>query len=90
MILMYDLQLITFGIIIAALVFAWGVLMAFNPERFWDLSRVDWNADVVDTHDRRKRHLVRIAGWFVMLLAGALLVILAVVLATNAGAGRAS
>ena len=49
---MYDLQLAIFGIIIAALVLAWGLLMALSPTRFWDLARVDWNADVVDTRDR--------------------------------------
>ena len=62
---MLSLQLITFGIIIAALVLAWGLLMALNPTRFWDLAKVDWNADVIDTHDRHKRHLVRIAGWII-------------------------
>lgn len=67
---MYNLQLITFGIIISALVFAWGALMAFNPQRFWNLAKVDWNADVIDTRDRHKRHLVQIAGWVIMVLSG--------------------
>lgn len=71
---MYNLQLITFGIIIAALVFAWGVLMAFRPHRFWDLAKVDWNADVIDTRDRHKRHLVRIAGWMIMAVSGLMLI----------------
>jgi hypothetical protein len=71
---MYNLQLITFGIIISALVFAWGALMAFSPQRFWNLAQVDWNADVIDTRDRHKRHLVRIAGWVIMVLAGIILV----------------
>lgn len=77
---MLNLQLIMFGIIIAALVLAWGLLMALNPTRFWDLARVDWNADVIDTHDRRKRHLVRIAGWIVSVLAVALIAGLVVAL----------
>lgn len=71
---MYDLQLIVFGIIIAALVLAWGLLMALAPVRFWDLAKVDWNADMVDTHDRHKRHLVRIAGWVVTVIGAALLI----------------
>lgn len=71
---MLSLQLITFGIIIAALVLAWGLLMALNPTRFWDLAKVDWNADVIDTHDRHKRHLVRIAGWIVTAFAFAMIV----------------
>lgn len=62
---MITLQLIIFGTIITALTLAWGLLMALNPTRFWDLAKVDWNADVIDTHDRRKRHLVRIAGWII-------------------------
>lgn len=78
---MYNLQLITVGIIIAALVFAWGALMAFNPHRFWNLAKVDWNADVIDTRDRHKRHLVRIAGWVIMVLSGILLVGLIFVIA---------
>ena len=73
---MYDLQLAIFGIIIVALVLAWGLLMALSPTRFWDLARVDWNADVVDTRDRRKRHLVRIAGWIIAGLAGAMIILL--------------
>ncbi len=71
---MNNLQLVTFGIIIAALVLAWGLLMALSPTRFWDLAKVDWNADVVDVRDRRKRHLVRIAGWIIAALAGAMIV----------------
>lgn len=63
---MNNVQLATFGIIIALLVFVWGALMAFSPHRFWNLARVDWNADVIDTRDRRKRHLVRIAGWMLI------------------------
>ena len=77
---MYDLQLAIFGIIIAALVLAWGLLMALSPTRFWDLAQVDWNADVIDTRDRRKRHLVRIAGWIITGLAGAMIVMLIVAL----------
>jgi hypothetical protein len=63
---MYNLQLITFGVIVVLLVFAWGALMAFSPQRFWNLAKVDWNADVIDVRDRRKRHLVRIAGWMII------------------------
>jgi len=77
---MLSLQLITFGIIIAALVLAWGLLMALNPTRFWDLAKVDWNADVIDTHDRHKRHLVRIAGWIITVLSTAMIIGLIVVL----------
>jgi hypothetical protein len=76
---MLSLQLITFGIIIAALVLAWGLLMALSPTRFWDLAKVDWNADVIDTHDRHKRHLVRIAGWIITVLSTAMIVGLIVV-----------
>jgi hypothetical protein len=71
---MYNLQLVTFGIIIAALVLAWGLLMALNPKRFWDLAKVDWNADIVDVRDRRKRHFVRIAGWIITVLAAAMII----------------
>ena len=71
---MNNLQLITFSIIISALVFAWGALMAFNPHRFWNLAKVDWNADVIDTRDRHKRHLVRIAGWIIMFVSGAIVI----------------
>jgi hypothetical protein len=70
---MTNLQLATFGIILALVVFAWGTLMAFCPNRFWNLAKVDWNADVIDTRDRRKRHLVRIAGWMVILVSMGLL-----------------
>jgi hypothetical protein len=70
---MTNLQLATFGIILALVVFAWGTLMAFCPNRFWNLAKVDWNADVIDTRDRRKRHLVRIAGWLVILVSVGLL-----------------
>lgn len=70
---MSNLQLFTFGVIIALLVFSWGALMAFSPHRFWNLARVDWNADVIDTRDRRKRHLVRIAGWMIMVVSALLL-----------------
>jgi hypothetical protein len=77
---MLSLQLITFGIIIAALVLAWGLLMALNPTRFWDLAKVDWNADVIDTHDRHKRHLVRIAGWIITSLSTLMIVGLITVL----------
>ncbi len=73
---MNNLQLVSFGVIIALLVFAWGALMAFSPHRFWDLAKVDWNADVIDTRDRHKRHLVRIAGWLIMVVSGALLAVL--------------
>ncbi len=74
-------QLATFGIVIALLVFAWGALMAFSPYRFWNLAKVDWNADVIDTRDRRKRHLVRLAGWMIIVLSIGLLtgIILALV-----------
>ena len=61
------------------LVLAWGLLMALSPTRFWDLAKVDWNADVIDTRDRHKRHLVRIAGWIITLLSGALIVGLLIV-----------
>ncbi len=71
---MLSLQLVTFGIIIAALALAWGLLMATNPTRFWDLARVDWNADVVDVRDRHRRHLVRMAGWIISGLALAMIV----------------
>jgi hypothetical protein len=77
---MLSLQLITFGIIIAALALAWGLLMALNPTRFWDLAKVDWNADVIDTHDRHMRRLVRIAGWTITTLSTAMVVGLIVVL----------
>ena len=77
---MLSLQLITFGIIIATLVLAWGLLMALNPTRFWDLAKVDWNADVIDTRDRHRRHLVRIAGWIVTGFAFAMIVGLILVL----------
>lgn len=77
---MYEIQLITFGVIIAALALGWGLLMALNPHRFWDLAKVDWNADVVDTHDRRKRHLVRIAGWIIAAISAVLIIILLVLL----------
>lgn len=70
---MLSLQLITFGIVITALVLAWGLLMALNPTRFWDLARVDWNADVIDTHDRHKRRLVTIAGWIITALSTAMI-----------------
>jgi len=73
---MYNLQLITFGIIILLLVFAWGALMAFSPQRFWNLAKVDWNADVIDVRDRRKRHLVRIAGWMIIVVSTMMLVVL--------------
>jgi len=53
--------------------------MALSPTRFWDLAKVDWNADVIDTRDRHKRHLVRIAGWIITLLSGALIVGLLIV-----------
>jgi|KBSSwiStaDraftv2_1062776.scaffolds.fasta_scaffold2011280_2 hypothetical protein len=76
---MLTLQLITFGLIISWLVLAWGLLMALSPTRFWDLAKVDWNADVIDTRDRHKRHLVRIAGWIITLLSGALIVGLLIV-----------
>lgn len=81
---MYNLQLITFGIIIVLLVFAWGALMAFTPQRFWDLAKVDWNADVIDVRDRRKRHLVRIAGW--MIIAVSALTLIVLILAAFSGA----
>jgi len=71
---MNTLQLATFGIVIALIAMAWGALMAFSPQRFWNLVRVDWNADVVDTRDRRKRHLVRIAGWMIIGISLLLLV----------------
>ena len=77
---MLTLQLITFGLIISWLVLAWGLLMALSPTRFWDLAKVDWNADVIDTRDRHKRHLVRIAGWIITVLSGALIVGLMIVL----------
>lgn len=73
---MYNLQIITFGIIIVLLVFAWGALMAFSPQRFWNLAKVDWNADVIDVRDRRKRHLVRIAGWMIIVVSTMMLVVL--------------
>ena len=76
---MLTLQLITFGLIISWLVLAWGLLMALSPTRFWDLAKVDWNADFIDTRDRHKRHLVRIAGWIITLLSGALIVGLLIV-----------
>ncbi len=72
-------QLLTFGIIIASVVLVWGALMALSPQKFWNLAKVDWNADVIDTRDRRKRHLVRIAGW--MLIAISLLLILGLTMA---------
>jgi len=78
---MNNVQLFTFGIIIALIVLAWGALMAFRPHRFWDLAKVDWNADVIDTRDRHKRHLVRIAGW--MIIALALLLLVGVILAAS-------
>jgi hypothetical protein len=71
---MNNLQLVTFGVIIALLILVWGALMAFSPHKFWNLAKVDWNADVIDTRDRRKRHLVRIAGWMIIALAILLLV----------------
>ncbi len=71
---MLTLQLITFGMIIAWLVLAWGLLMALSPTRFWDLAKVDWNADVIDTRDRHKRHLVRIAGWILTVLSGTVII----------------
>lgn len=77
---MLNLQLITFGIIIASLSLAWGLLMALNPARFWDLAKVDWNADVIDTHYRHKRRLVRIAGWIITALSAAMVVGLILVL----------
>lgn len=76
---MNNAQFITFGVIIALLIFAWGALMAFSPKRFWNLAKVDWNADVIDVRDRRKRHLVRIAGW--MIIALSLLLMVGLILA---------
>lgn len=76
---MSSLQLATFGVIIALFVLVWGALMALSPQKFWSLAKVDWNADVIDTRDRRKRHLVRIAGW--MLIALALLLLIGVIMA---------
>ena len=70
---MLSLQLITFGIIISALVLAWGLLMALNPTRFWDLAKVDWNADVIDTHNHHKRRLVQIAGCIITVLSTAMI-----------------
>lgn len=76
---MSNLQLFTFGVIIGLLVFCWGALMAFSPQRFWNLAKVDWNADVIDTRDRRKRHMVRIAGW--MIIAISVLFLVGIVIA---------
>jgi hypothetical protein len=85
---MLSLQLITFGIIIAALVLAWGLLMALNPTRFWDLAKVDWNADVVDTHDYHKRRLVRIAGYIISILSTSMIIGLVLLLLNGSPSGK--
>lgn len=78
---MSNLQLVTFGVIIALLFLAWGALMALSPQKFWNLAKVDWNADVIDTRDKRKRHLVRIAGW--MIIAVSLLLLIGLIIAAS-------
>ncbi len=77
---MYHLQLISFGLVASVLGIAWGLLMALNPWRFWDLAKVDWNSDVVDARDHHKRHLVRIAGWIITAISASMLLILAIAL----------
>ncbi len=67
-------QLATFGIIFALLFLGWGALMALSPKRFWNLAKVDWNADVVDIRDKHKRHLVRIAGWMIVCVSLGMLI----------------
>lgn len=67
-------QLATFGIIFALLFLSWGALMALSPQRFWNLAKVDWNADVIDIRDKHKRHLVRIAGWMIICVSLGMLI----------------
>lgn len=67
-----------FCLVACAIVFAWGLLMLIRPERFGELARVDWNADVVDATDRRRRVTVRLSGLVFALVSAAFIVLMVV------------
>lgn len=69
-----------FCVLGCGILLAWGVLALFRPERFGELARVDWNADVVDPRDRRHRTMVRILGFVATLVSGVFLALILVAL----------
>jgi len=62
-----------FWLIASGVVLAWGLIMLFSPGLFWKLARVDWNADVLDPANPRRRHILQLAGLFVSLISGSML-----------------
>lgn len=68
--------LLALGYVLSALGLGWGLLLLIAPVKFAQITRVDWNPEIINVRRKGMRLELRIIGLITTVLAGWFLIML--------------